>query len=142
MPGVLNPPLTRGKPGCLDLRTSCLAEKRLAVGERNAEPCYPVGVLASTGEWPASAHESPTRAGLLRGSYRLSYWRAREGATEAHLFAHGFASAVLTGLVDTGLAISATERIIVGGVERRLVEVTWFRITDRGHKALERSIKA
>ena len=67
--------------------------------------------------------------------------RAREGATEAHLFAHGFTLAVLAGLVDTGLAISATERILVGGVERRLVEVTWFRITDRGHKALERSIK-
>ena len=67
--------------------------------------------------------------------------RAREGATEAHLLAHGFTTAVLTGLVDTALAISAIERILVGGVEKRIVEVTWFRITDRGHKALERAIK-
>jgi hypothetical protein len=67
--------------------------------------------------------------------------RARDGATEAHLFAHGFTSAVLSGLVDTRLAISATERILIGGVERRVVEVTWFRITDRGQKALKRVIK-
>src|SRR5262249_27423574 len=50
IPALLDLPLTRGKPGSLNLRPSCFADKRLAVGDRNAEPRYPVGVLASTGE--------------------------------------------------------------------------------------------
>src|SRR5215510_12790464 len=71
MPGVLNLPLARGKPGSLDLRPSCFAEKRLAVGDQNTEPRYPIGVLASTGERPASAHQQPIGAGLLHGSCGL-----------------------------------------------------------------------
>src|SRR5262245_50202459 len=71
MPGVLNLPLTRGKPGSVDLRPSCFAEKRLAVGDQNTESSYPFGVLASTGEWPASAHQPLIGAGLLYGSCGL-----------------------------------------------------------------------
>src|SRR5580693_5531290 len=83
MPSVLDLPLMRGKPGSLNLRPACFAEKRLAVGVRNAEPRYPVGVLASTGEWPASVHDPLTGAGLLRDSHRLS--RARKNHVGAVL---------------------------------------------------------
>ena len=61
-----------------------------------------------------------------------------EGSTEALLLAHGFTSAVIAELVDTGLATSIIEPILAGG---RPVEVTRFRITYRGRVALERRAK-
>ena len=56
-----------------------------------------------------------------------------EGATEALLFAHGFMYETITGLVDSGLAISTTEPFLADG---RIVEVMRFRTTDAGRKAL------
>jgi hypothetical protein len=61
-----------------------------------------------------------------------------EGATEALLFAHGFMYETITGLVDSGLAISTTGPTLAGG---RLVEVTRITITYRGRVALERRAK-
>jgi len=61
-----------------------------------------------------------------------------EGSTEALLLAHGFTSAVIAELVDTGLATSIIEPILAGG---RPVEVTRIRITYRGRVALERRAK-
>jgi hypothetical protein len=61
-----------------------------------------------------------------------------QGSTEALLLAHGFTSAVIGGLLDTGLATSTTEPILAGG---RRVEVTRIRITYRGYVALERRAK-
>jgi len=61
-----------------------------------------------------------------------------EGSTEALLLAHGFTSAVIAELVDTGLATSIIEPILAGG---RPVEVTRIRITYRGRAALERRAK-
>ena len=58
-----------------------------------------------------------------------------EGATEALLFAHGFMYETITGLVDSGLAISTTEPFLADG---RIVEVMRFRTTDAGRKALRR----
>jgi hypothetical protein len=57
-----------------------------------------------------------------------------DGCTEALLFAHGFTSATIAGLVDTGLVAATTERVIAG---QRPVDVTRFRITRRGWAALE-----
>ena len=61
-----------------------------------------------------------------------------EGSTEALLLAHGFTSAVIAGLLDTGLATWTTEPILAGG---RPVEVTRISITYRGRVALERRAK-
>ena len=58
-----------------------------------------------------------------------------EGSTEALLLAHGFTSAVIAELVDTGLATSTIEPFLADG---RIVDVMRFRITDAGRKALER----
>ena len=61
-----------------------------------------------------------------------------EGSTEALMLAHGFTTAVIAGLVDTGLATSIIEPILAGG---RSVEVTRITITYRGRVALERRAK-
>ena len=58
-----------------------------------------------------------------------------QGATPALLAAHGFSSAVISELIDSGLATSTTEVILADG---RPVEVTRVRITDAGRAALER----
>jgi hypothetical protein len=58
-----------------------------------------------------------------------------EGATEALLFAHGFMHETITGLLDSGLAISTTEPFLADG---RIVEVMRLRTTDTGRKALSR----
>ena len=58
-----------------------------------------------------------------------------EGATEALLFAHGFMYETITGLVDSGLAISTTGPFLADG---RIVEVMRFKTTDAGRKALRR----
>src|SRR5262249_15631129 len=79
MPSIVDLPLTRGKLGSQNLRLSCVAENRLAVGDRNAEPRDPVDVLASTREWPASAHKSLTRTRFLSRSCRL------RGTTKNHV---------------------------------------------------------
>jgi hypothetical protein len=42
-----------------------------------------------------------------------------EGSTEALLLAHGFTSAVLAGLVETGLATSVIEPIWLAAVRSR-----------------------
>jgi hypothetical protein len=57
------------------------------------------------------------------------------GCTASLLLAHGFTSALIAGLVDSGLATSTTERVLAGG---RSVEVMRLRITDRGRVALQR----
>jgi hypothetical protein len=61
-----------------------------------------------------------------------------DGSTEAFLLAHSFTSAVIAGLLDTGLATSTTEPILAGG---RPVEVTRIWITYRGHVVPERNVK-
>ena len=61
-----------------------------------------------------------------------------EGSTEALMLAHGFTSAVISGLLDTGLANSTTEPILAGG---RPVEVTRISISYRGRVALGRRAK-
>ena len=58
-----------------------------------------------------------------------------EGATKALLFAHGFTYKAITGLLDSGLAISTTEPFLADG---RIVEVMRLRTTDTGRKALSR----
>jgi hypothetical protein len=58
-----------------------------------------------------------------------------EGLTDAALFARGFESTVIAGLIESGLATSLTEHIWVGG---HRVELSWLRLTDTGHKALGR----
>jgi hypothetical protein len=58
-----------------------------------------------------------------------------EGLTDAALFARGFESTLIAGLVESGLVTSLTEHIWVGG---HRVEVSWLRLTDAGHKALGR----
>ena len=49
------------------------------------------------------------------------------------LMAHGFTAEIITGLLESGVATSISERILIHG---RLVEVARFKITDRG-RALE-----
>ena len=56
------------------------------------------------------------------------------GCTEAPLFAHGFTNATVAGLVDTGLVVTTTKRVLAG---QRNVDVTLFMITGRGRAALE-----
>jgi hypothetical protein len=58
-----------------------------------------------------------------------------EGVTDAALLARGFKSTVISGLLESGLATSVTERIWAGG---RRVEVRWLRLTDAGRKTLRR----
>jgi hypothetical protein len=58
-----------------------------------------------------------------------------DGCTEALLFAHGFTSATIAGLVDSGLAAATTKCVLAG---QRYVAVTGFKITARGRATLER----
>ena len=58
-----------------------------------------------------------------------------EGCTASLLSAHGLPSEVIAGLVDTGLAVMTTEQVLTG---QRTVDMTRFKITDRGRLALER----
>jgi hypothetical protein len=55
------------------------------------------------------------------------------GCTEALLFAHGFTTATIAGLVDTGLVAVTTQRVLAGNGG----DVTRFIITGRGRAALE-----
>jgi hypothetical protein len=57
-----------------------------------------------------------------------------DGCAEALLFAHGFTEATIAGLVDTGLVVPTTKRVLAG---ERSVDVTWFMITGRGRASLE-----
>jgi hypothetical protein len=50
------------------------------------------------------------------------------------LSTHGFLSATIAGLVDSGLVVVTTERVLV---DQRTVDETRFKITDRGPAALE-----
>jgi hypothetical protein len=50
-----------------------------------------------------------------------------EGCTASLVSAHGFASEVIAGLVDTGLVAMTTESVLVG---QRTIAVTRFKITD------------
>jgi hypothetical protein len=56
------------------------------------------------------------------------------GCTEELLIAHGFIDATIAGLLDTGLVVATTKRVLAG---ERSVDVTWFMITGRGRAALE-----
>jgi hypothetical protein len=56
-----------------------------------------------------------------------------KGCTASLLTTHGFASSVIAGLVDTGLVVATTERILVG---QRPIDMTWFEIADRGRATL------
>jgi len=58
-----------------------------------------------------------------------------QGATKALLAAHGISSAIVSELVDSGLATSNTEVTLV---DARPVQVTRLRITDAGRASLER----
>jgi hypothetical protein len=58
-----------------------------------------------------------------------------DGCTASLLSAHGLPTEVIAGLVDTGLVAVMTDRVLTG---QRTVEVTRFRITDRGRAALNR----
>jgi hypothetical protein len=58
-----------------------------------------------------------------------------EGATEALLAAHGFATTTIAGLIDAGLATSTTGVILADG---QPVQVARVRITDAGRAALAR----
>ena len=55
------------------------------------------------------------------------------GCAEAVLRAHGFDVAILAELVDAGLAIRTSERVLASG---RLLDVTRYKITNAGRKAL------
>ena len=61
--------------------------------------------------------------------------RSDDGCTASLLSAHGFASEIIAGLVDSGLVACTTERILTG---QRTVIVTRFNITDSGRAALAR----
>jgi hypothetical protein len=61
-----------------------------------------------------------------------------DGSTIALMLAHGFTSAVIAGLLDTGLATSTTEPILTGG---RPVQVTRIRVTYRDIVAPEQRVK-
>jgi hypothetical protein len=54
------------------------------------------------------------------------------GCTEALLFAHGFTTTAIAGLVDTGLVAVTVERVLAGNGG----DVTRFIITGRGRAAL------
>jgi hypothetical protein len=58
-----------------------------------------------------------------------------EGVTDAALLARGLKSTVISGLVESGLATSVTERIWAGS---RQVEVRWLQLTDAGRETLGR----
>ena len=58
-----------------------------------------------------------------------------EGATEALLAAHGFATTTISGLIAAGLATSTTGVILADG---QPVQLTRVRITDAGRAALAR----
>jgi hypothetical protein len=51
------------------------------------------------------------------------------------LLARGLKSTVISGLVESGLATSVTERIWAGS---RQVEVRWLQLTDAGRETLGR----
>jgi hypothetical protein len=55
------------------------------------------------------------------------------GATQRFLVAHGFGDAMITGLVNKGLAILTHEKLWAGG---KMIEVVKARITDAGRDAL------
>jgi hypothetical protein len=57
-----------------------------------------------------------------------------DGCTEALLSAHGLTDATIAGLVDVGLMVATTKRVLAG---ERSVDVTGFMITSRGRAALE-----
>jgi hypothetical protein len=58
-----------------------------------------------------------------------------EGATGAHLIAHGFAATTITGLIDTGLATQTIEYVLAA--RHRYELMTRFKITDAGRVAWE-----
>jgi hypothetical protein len=51
------------------------------------------------------------------------------------LLARGFETTVIAGLVESTLASSTTEVVLAGG---RLTDVRRLRLSESGHKALER----
>ena len=55
------------------------------------------------------------------------------GATQPFLIAHGFRSAMISGLVNRGLVTLARENIRAGG---KMIHVTKVRITTAGRDAL------
>jgi hypothetical protein len=57
------------------------------------------------------------------------------GCTASLLSSHRFPSWLIAGLVDAGLVAATTERFLTG---QRTVDMTRFKITDRGRAALER----
>lgn len=61
--------------------------------------------------------------------------RSADGCSASLLSAHGFRPEVIAGLVDSGLAVSRTQRIVAG---ERPIEVTRFMVTDAGRAALGR----
>lgn len=54
------------------------------------------------------------------------------GCSEALLFTHGFTTATIAGLVDTGLVVVTTQRVLAGNGG----DVTRFIITSRGRAVL------
>ena len=57
------------------------------------------------------------------------------GCTALVLVAQGFPSTVIASLVDSGLVTTATERV---SVDQSTLDVTRYKITDRGRVALGR----
>jgi hypothetical protein len=75
-------------------------------------------------DYPADWHRA---LAMLAGS--------ANGCTALVLVAQGFPSTVIAELVDCGLVTAATERVLTG---QSTVDVTQFKITDRGRVALRR----
>jgi hypothetical protein len=83
----------------------------------------------------AAAPGQPSLSGGQRGMLALLA-NFPQGITEEQLvLAHGFDRAMIAGLVFKGLA--ATEREIVTGPGRAIIEVVRMRITNAGRRALE-----
>jgi hypothetical protein len=59
---------------------------------------------------------------------------SRDGCTEALMLAHGFTIEQMVELIDGGLAMATTERIVAGN---RTLEVARVRITEAGRRALD-----
>jgi hypothetical protein len=101
--------------------------------------------IAMVPHWRDSTfqHQLGTLAAMVKRQVIPDWRRALElladsagGCTEALLFAHGFTTTTIAGLVDTGLVAVTAERVLAGQCNG--ADVTRFMITGRGRAALKR----
>jgi hypothetical protein len=96
----------------------------------------PGGNLDRAPPWslPARKPRLPAAASTLNSAALCGCTRVRAHAAESIMFAQGFSTAVLDGIVRAGLAVVATGTVRAGV---SMITVLRFRITETGRKAID-----